>query len=52
LIVALEIEEFTTHTPVRQHTQLRVTTPAPSEAAALPRLEEKMAEALAAILPQ
>jgi hypothetical protein len=51
MIVELEIEESTQGTRVRQQTQLRVTTPAPSEAAALPRLEEQTAEAIRAILP-
>jgi hypothetical protein len=51
MIVELEAGERTEHTRVRQRTQLRIATSAPSEAAALPRLEEKMAEALSAILP-
>jgi hypothetical protein len=51
MIAGLEIEESTPRARARQRTQLRVTAPAPSEAAALPRLEENMAEAMSAILP-
>jgi hypothetical protein len=51
MIAELEAEEATELTRTRQRTQLRIATSAPSEAAALPRLEEKMAEALSAILP-
>ena len=51
LIVGLEIEESAKGARPRQRTQLRVATPAPSEAAALPRLEEQTAEAIRAILP-
>ena len=51
MIAALEIEESAKHAGSRPRTQLQVTEPAPSEAAALPRLEEKMAEAISAILP-
>ena len=51
LIVGLAIEESAQGTRTRQQTQLPVATSAPSEAAALPRLEEHMAEAINAVLP-
>ncbi|MDR2696106.1 MAG: complement resistance protein TraT [Deltaproteobacteria bacterium] len=51
MITGLEIEEATPHARVRQRTRLLAAAPAPSEAAALPRLEEYMAEAISAILP-
>ena len=50
MIVELEIEEAMPRGRARQQTRLRVTVPAPSEAAALPRLEDHMAEAISAIL--
>jgi len=52
MIAELEIEEAARHARAKQQTQLRVSVSAPSEAAALPRLEEKMAEALSAVLPR
>jgi len=51
MIVGLEIEESLKHARAKQQTLLRVVTSASSESAALPRLEENMAEALSAILP-
>ena len=51
MIAELAIEESAQHTRIMQQTQLQVTAPAPSEALALPRLEEKMAEAISAVLP-
>jgi len=52
MIAELEIEEAAQHARAKQRTRVRVATPAPSEAAALPHLEEKMAEAISAVLPQ
>ncbi|MCL1985159.1 MAG: complement resistance protein TraT [Betaproteobacteria bacterium] len=51
MIAELKIEDPATSPRVRQQTQLRVVAPAPSESAALPRLEENMAEAISTILP-
>jgi hypothetical protein len=51
MIAELEIEESARGERAKQRTQLRVATSAPSEAAALPRLEAQMAEAVSAILP-
>ena len=51
LIVGLEIEESARGMRTKQQTQLRVATSGPSEAAALPRLEANMAEAISAVLP-
>ena len=51
MLVGLEIEEAAQHARTKQQTQLRTAAPAPSEAAALPRLEEHMAKAISAILP-
>jgi hypothetical protein len=52
MIAELEIEEAIQHARVKHQTQLQVATPAPSEAAALPRLEVKMAESVSALLPR
>jgi hypothetical protein len=52
MIAELEIEEATQYARVKHQTQLQVATPAPSEAAALPHLEAKMAESVSALLPR
>jgi hypothetical protein len=51
MIAGLEIEESTPHAHAKHQTELRVAMPAPSEAAALPHLETKMADAVSALLP-